>query len=84
MSRRKPDSSGWRAVRVTNGWLRGIAAGLLGMLVALSIHNGFDDLFVHGMHVQVGIGLGIIAWLAGSVTHPQDSFATFTPEDSFD
>lgn len=52
---------GWRAVRVTSGWQRGVAAGLLGMLVALSIHNGFDDLFVHGMHVQVGIGLGIVA-----------------------
>ena len=54
---------GWRAVRVTSGWQRGVAAGLLGMLVALSIHNGFDDLFVHGMHVQVGIGLGIVGWL---------------------
>ncbi len=54
---------GWRAVRVTRGWERGVAAGLLGMLVALSIHNGFDNLFVHGMHVQVGIGLGIVGWL---------------------
>jgi O-antigen ligase len=53
----------WRAVRVTRGWHRGIAAGLLGMLVALSIHNGFDNLFVHGMAAQVGIGLGIIATL---------------------
>ena len=52
---------GWRAVRVTRGWQRGVAAGLLGMLVALSVHNGFDNLFVHGMHVQVGIGLGIVA-----------------------
>ena len=52
---------GWRAVRGTRGWHRGIAAGLLGMLVALSVHNGFDNLFVHGMHVQVGIGLGIVA-----------------------
>ncbi len=52
---------GWRAVRVTRGWHRSIAAGLLGMLVALSVHNGFDNLFVHGMHVQVGIGLGIVA-----------------------
>ncbi|MDE3087961.1 MAG: O-antigen ligase family protein [Chloroflexota bacterium] len=56
----------WRAVRVTRGWQRGVAAGLLGMLVALSIHNGFDDLFVHGMSVQVGIGLGIVGWLRAS------------------
>jgi hypothetical protein len=54
---------GWRAVRGTTSWQRGVAAGLLGMLVALAIHHGFDDLFVHGMHIQVGIGLGLAAWL---------------------
>ena len=31
------------------------------MLVALSAHNLFDNLFVHGMAVQVGIGLGLVA-----------------------
>jgi hypothetical protein len=53
----------WRAVRQSNAqsmW-RGVAAGLLGMLVALSLHNAFDNLFVHGMAAQVGIGLGLIA-----------------------
>ncbi len=64
---------GWRAVRGTRGWQRGIAAGLLGMLVALSIHNGFDNLFVHGMHVQVGIGLGIVGWLGSSVVGLRNS-----------
>ena len=59
---------GWRAVRVTSGWQRGVAAGLLGMIVALSVHNGFDDLFVHGMAVQVGIGLGVAAWLVHSAS----------------
>ena len=59
---------GWCAVRVTSGWQRGVAAGLLGMIVALSIHNGFDDLFVHGMAVQVGVGLGIAAWLVQSAS----------------
>lgn len=58
---------GWRAVRVTRGMWRGIAAGLLGTLVALSVHNGFDNLFVHGMYVQVGIGLGMVGWLGGEV-----------------
>ncbi len=51
----------WRAVRTARGLGRGIAAGLLGTLVALSIHNGFDNLFVHGIAAQVGIHLGIIA-----------------------
>jgi putative inorganic carbon (HCO3(-)) transporter len=57
----------WHAVRVSNGFWRGVAAGLLGMLVALSAHNTFDNLFVHGMAVQVGIGLGIVAWLRNAV-----------------
>ncbi len=52
---------GWRAVRVTHGWSRSVAAGLLGMIVALSVHNAFDNLFVHGMAAQVGIGLGMVA-----------------------
>lgn len=56
---------GWRAVRTSQArsvW-RGVAAGCLGVLVALSLFNVFDDLFVHGMHVQVGIILGITATL---------------------
>lgn len=53
----------WRAVRTASGFWRGVAAGLLGTLVALSLHNTFDNLFVHGMAVQVGLGLGIVAWL---------------------
>ena len=45
---------------------RSVAAGLLGTLVALSIHNGFDNLFVHGMAVQVGIGLGMVEVIQNS------------------
>jgi putative inorganic carbon (hco3(-)) transporter len=51
----------WRAVRTANGFWRGVAAGLLGIVVALSVHNAFDDLFVHGMAAQVGLGLGMTA-----------------------
>jgi O-antigen ligase len=51
----------WRAIRQSSGMQRGIAAGLLGMIIALALHNGFDNLFVHGMAAQVGIGLGMIA-----------------------
>lgn len=53
----------WRAVRTSSGFWRGVAAGLLGAFVALSLHNTFDNLFVHGMAVQVGLGLGIAAWV---------------------
>ncbi len=53
----------WRTVRRARGVWANVAAGLLGMLVMLAVHNGFDNLFVHGMAVQVGISLGIIAQL---------------------
>ncbi len=50
----------WRTVRTTHGLAQGIAAGIFGALVVLSIHNLFDDLFVHSMHIQVGITLGLL------------------------
>jgi O-antigen ligase len=52
--------SAWRAVRTTHGFAQGVAAGAFGVLVALSIHNLFDNLFVHSMQMQVGITLGVI------------------------
>ncbi len=54
---------GWRAVRRARGLDRALTAGLLGMLVGLTIHNSFDNLFVHSIQMQVGIGLGMTAWL---------------------
>ncbi len=57
---------GWRAVRRARGLAQGIAAGLLGMIIALSVHNAFDDLFVHGMAVQAGVGLGIVAYITSA------------------
>jgi hypothetical protein len=56
----------WRAVRGASNVWQSVAAGLLGMLVALSVHNTFDNLFVHGIAVQVGIGLGIAAAILGA------------------
>jgi putative inorganic carbon (HCO3(-)) transporter len=50
----------WRAVRSTRGWEQGLAAGAFGVLVALSIHNLFDNLFVHSMQMEVGVTLGLI------------------------
>ncbi|MDO8671276.1 MAG: O-antigen ligase family protein [Dehalococcoidia bacterium] len=37
-----------------------LALGLMGVLVALSIHNFFDVLYVHGMAVQLGLILGLL------------------------
>ena len=45
------------------GWQQGVVAGGFGVLVALSIHNFFDNLFVHAMYLQVGLTLGIVSVL---------------------
>jgi O-antigen ligase len=50
----------WRGVRTARGWAIGVAAGVFGVLVALSIHNFFDNLFVHAMYIQVGLTLGLV------------------------
>ena len=52
-----------RAVRVSRGVALGIALGVLGMIVHLSVHNLVDDLYVHGMPIQIGLMLGLAAWL---------------------
>jgi O-antigen ligase len=51
----------WRAARRAQGWYWGLALGVLGVLVHLSVHNFFDNLFVHSMYLQVAILLGILA-----------------------
>lgn len=51
----------WRAVQRAPGWRWGVALGVLGVLVHLSVHNLFDNLYVHGMYLHVAILLGVIA-----------------------
>ncbi len=50
----------WRAVRRTEGYWRGVAVGIFGALVHLSVHNLFDNLYVHNMYVHVAILLGLL------------------------
>jgi putative inorganic carbon (HCO3(-)) transporter len=57
---------GWRAVRRSTGFQRAVAAGGLGVLVHLSLHNMVDDLFVQGMYLQVGIVLGLLCLICGT------------------
>jgi O-antigen ligase len=49
----------WRATQRASGWRWGAALGVLGVLVHLSTHNFFDNLYVHGMYLHVAILLGV-------------------------
>jgi putative inorganic carbon (HCO3(-)) transporter len=51
---------GWQAIRKSEGFQRAVAAGGLGVLVHLSVHNGLDNLFVQGMYLHVSIVLGLL------------------------
>ncbi len=48
---------------------RTVALGTLGSLVAITLHSGFDNLFVHGVSVQIGV-LFALASLAASPPEP--------------
>jgi len=38
----------------------GLALGVIGVMVALSVHNFFDSLYVHSMAAQIGLTLGLM------------------------
>ncbi len=65
----------WRATRRTFGWEWGLALGLLGVLVHLSVHNLFDNLYVHGIYLQVAMLLGMGAAI-DAVSRRHDTVAT--------
>ena len=52
-----------RAVRRARGLWLGPALGALGMWFYLAVHSLFDNLYVHGMGIQVGLLLGLAAWI---------------------
>lgn len=52
----------WKTARRARNWNWGVALGVLGVIVHLSVHNIFDNLFVHAMYLQVAILLGLIAF----------------------
>jgi putative inorganic carbon (HCO3(-)) transporter len=51
---------GWIAVRRSSGVERALAAGAVGVLVHLSVHNLVDNLYVQGMYLHVAIVLGLL------------------------
>jgi len=51
------------ARRVPDGLPRGVATGVLVVLLATAVHNLFDNLYVHGMAVHLGLLLGSVTAL---------------------
>jgi O-antigen ligase len=49
----------WLATRKARGWYWGVALGVLGVLVHLSVHNLVDNLYVHSMYLQLAMLLGL-------------------------
>jgi O-antigen ligase len=49
-----------KAIRRSEGYWRGVAVGIFGVLVHLSAHNLFDSLYVQNMFVHIAILLGLI------------------------
>jgi hypothetical protein len=63
------------AVKRTTGWQWGLAVGVMGALVYLSVHSLFDNLHVHAMYLQLAMLLGLVA----RVRHAEEPMASSTP-----
>jgi putative inorganic carbon (hco3(-)) transporter len=53
----------WQTIRVRQrltGWERGIALGLLGVWMALTVHHFVDKLYVNNMYVHLGVMFGLL------------------------
>lgn len=53
----------WRATRRARGFMRGVALGLLGAWTHISVHHLLDNLYVNNVHLQIGVLLGILAFI---------------------
>ncbi len=53
----------WKLTRSERGFRRGLAIGLLGAWVHLSVHNVLDTLYVNNVHLHVAVLLGLLAFL---------------------
>ncbi len=52
-----------KAINVSTGLWRGLAIGIFASMIHLHVHNLFDNLYVHGMYLQVALLLAIAAKL---------------------
>ena len=62
----------WIAFRTSlgrSGLNKAIAIGITGMLVHLSVHNQFDNLWVQGMPLVIALGLALLPLASGRDAH---------------
>lgn len=71
----------WKAAYVAHSWNWGVALGVLGVVLHLSVHNLFDNLFVHAMYLQVAILLGLAAF--GKETSSDGTDASMRMQGTF-
>jgi len=53
----------FKAIGSQAGWRRALLIGAVGSFVHLSVHNFFDNLYVHGMYLHVAALLGLVSVL---------------------
>jgi len=51
----------WLIVQRTSGFYRAVAAGALGIIVHLHVHNMVDNLYVQGMYLHIAVILGLVS-----------------------
>ncbi len=56
-----------KALSLHTGWEKALIIGTIGSLTHLAVHNFFDNLYVHGMYLHVGVLLGILSLLGASI-----------------
>ena len=61
----------WKIIRMTQGYWRGVAVGILGVLTHLSVHNLFDNLHVHNIYLHVAMLLGLLFVIGQHDAPPQ-------------
>lgn len=62
---------GLLALRGTRGLERAVQVGALGGLAHLTVHNLFDNLYVHGMYAYVAILLALLTSMPGNDLRPE-------------
>lgn len=64
----------WHSFRQTlrrqQSWNAALVIGVLGVIGHLSVHNVFDNLFVQGMYIQIGLWLAVVMVLVSPGKQP--------------